>query len=70
MVGTQALLGEGWDAPFVNTLIMASSISSYVTSNQIRGVKIIHNATQEDVTDNFNSTWIVGTITGVDIGIT
>lgn len=40
------------------------------TSNQIRGVKIIHNATQEDVTDNFNITWIVGTITGVDIGIT
>ena len=37
LVGTVALIGEGWDAPFVNTLIMASSISSYVTSNQIRG---------------------------------
>ena len=37
LVGTVSLIGEGWDAPFVNTLIMASSISSYVTSNQIRG---------------------------------
>ena len=37
LIGTVALIGEGWDAPFVNTLIMASSISSYVTSNQIRG---------------------------------
>ncbi len=37
LIGTIALIGEGWDAPFVNTLIMASSISTYVTSNQIRG---------------------------------
>jgi hypothetical protein len=37
LVGTQSLLGEGWDAPFVNTLIMASTVSSYVLSNQIRG---------------------------------
>ncbi len=37
LIGTVALIGEGWDAPFVNTLIMASSISTYVTSNQIRG---------------------------------
>ena len=37
LIGTVALIGEGWDAPFVNTLIIASSISSYVTSNQIRG---------------------------------
>ena len=37
LIGTVALIGEGWDAPFVNTLIMASAISSYVTTNQIRG---------------------------------
>jgi len=37
LVGTAALIGEGWDAPFVNTLVMATFISSFVTSNQIRG---------------------------------
>ncbi len=37
LVGSNAYIGEGWDAPFVNTLIMASTISSYVSSNQIRG---------------------------------
>lgn len=37
LIGTAALIGEGWDAPFVNTLIMATFISSFVTSNQIRG---------------------------------
>jgi len=37
LVGTIALIGEGWDAPFVNSLIMATIVSSYVTSNQVRG---------------------------------
>jgi superfamily II DNA or RNA helicase len=37
LVGTQALLGEGWDAPCVNTLILASTVGSYVLSNQMRG---------------------------------
>lgn len=37
LIGTIALIGEGWDAPFVNSLIIASSVSTYVTSNQVRG---------------------------------
>ena len=37
LIGTIALIGEGWDAPFVNSLIMATYVSSYVTSNQLRG---------------------------------
>ncbi|MCL1983734.1 MAG: toxic anion resistance protein [Clostridiales bacterium] len=37
LVGSSALIGEGWDAPFVNALIMATSIASFVTSNQVRG---------------------------------
>lgn len=37
LIGSHAYIGEGWDAPFINTLIMASSISSFVSSNQIRG---------------------------------
>ncbi|MBR6412614.1 MAG: DEAD/DEAH box helicase family protein [Alphaproteobacteria bacterium] len=37
VIGTQALLGEGWDAPSINSLILSSTISSYVLSNQMRG---------------------------------
>lgn len=37
LVGTQALLGEGWDAPSVNTLILASHVGSFMLSNQMRG---------------------------------
>lgn len=37
LVGTNALLGEGWDAPAANTLILASVVKSFVTSNQARG---------------------------------
>ena len=37
LIGTVALIGEGWDAPYVNTLVIASGISTYVTSNQLRG---------------------------------
>jgi hypothetical protein len=37
LIGTVALLGEGWDAPAVNSLVMATVIGSYVSSNQIRG---------------------------------
>ncbi|WP_147820576.1 DEAD/DEAH box helicase family protein [Salidesulfovibrio onnuriiensis] len=37
IVGTQALLGEGWDAPSLNTLILATYVGSYMLSNQMRG---------------------------------
>ncbi len=37
LVGTKSLLGEGWDAPCVNSLIIASYVGSYVLSNQMRG---------------------------------
>ena len=37
LIGTVALIGEGWDAPFINSLVIASFVSSYVTSNQVRG---------------------------------
>ncbi len=37
LVGTKSLLGEGWDAPKMNTLILASFVSSFVLSNQMRG---------------------------------
>ena len=37
LVGTKSLLGEGWDAPAINTLVLASVVGSYVLSNQMRG---------------------------------
>ena len=37
IVGTKALLGEGWDSPCINTLILASFVGSFMLSNQMRG---------------------------------
>ncbi|WP_116105895.1 DEAD/DEAH box helicase family protein [Lewinella sp. IMCC34191] len=37
IVGTKSLLGEGWDAPIVNTLVLANRVGSFVLSNQMRG---------------------------------
>ena len=37
IVGTKALLGEGWDAPSINTLVLASFVGSFMLSNQMRG---------------------------------
>ncbi len=37
LIGTRSLLGEGWDSPCINSLILASSVGSYVLGNQMRG---------------------------------
>jgi hypothetical protein len=37
LIGTRSLLGEGWDAPHVNSLIMATQTGAFVTTNQLRG---------------------------------
>lgn len=37
LIGTKSLLGEGWDAPVLNSLILASFVGSFVLSNQMRG---------------------------------
>lgn len=37
LVGTTALLGEGWDAPSINALIIASYVGTFMLSNQMRG---------------------------------
>jgi len=37
LVGTVALLGEGWDAPSANVLVSASSAATFVRTGQIRG---------------------------------
>ncbi|WP_422368323.1 DEAD/DEAH box helicase family protein [Pelagibius sp.] len=37
LIGTAALLGEGWDAPSINALVLATSVKSFMLSNQMRG---------------------------------
>ncbi|TQV72091.1 DEAD/DEAH box helicase [Aliikangiella marina] len=37
LVGTRSLLGEGWDAPAINSLILASAVGSFMLTNQMRG---------------------------------
>ncbi|WET48642.1 DEAD/DEAH box helicase family protein [Chryseobacterium indologenes] len=54
LIGTKSLLGEGWDAPKMNTLILASFISSFVLSNQMRG-RVIR--TDKDVPDKTGNIW-------------
>jgi hypothetical protein len=52
LVGTASLLGEGWDAPFLNTLVLASRVGSWVLSNQMRGRAIRTEAGNPDKTAN------------------
>ncbi|WP_299098038.1 DEAD/DEAH box helicase family protein [uncultured Winogradskyella sp.] len=52
LVGTKSLLGEGWDAPSINSLILASFIGSFVSSNQMRGRAIRKDADSPKKTGN------------------
>ncbi|MCH5153151.1 MAG: DEAD/DEAH box helicase family protein [Clostridiales bacterium] len=52
LVGTKSLLGEGWDAPCVNSLILASFVGSFMLSNQMRGRAIRMDKNQPDKTAN------------------
>ncbi|SIR64880.1 Type III restriction enzyme, res subunit [Paenibacillus sp. RU4T] len=63
LVGTAALLGEGWDAPGINSLIMASYVGSYMLSNQMRG-----RAIRTDK-GNPNKTAAIWHLACVDIGM-
>lgn len=50
LIGTKSYLGEGWDAPCINTLILASYVGSFVSSNQMRGRAIRVDANNPDKT--------------------
>ena len=52
LVGTTSLLGEGWDAPSINSLILASFVGSYMLSNQMRGRAIRIDPTNPPKTAN------------------
>ena len=52
LAGTKSLLGEGWDAPCINTLVLASFVGSFVLSNQMRGRSIRVDPAQPTKTAN------------------
>lgn len=67
LVGTRALLGEGWDSVKLNTLVDLTVVASYVSVNQIRGRSI-----RKDEDDPFKcaNNWDVVTIyPGVEYGL-
>ena len=63
LVGTKSLLGEGWDAPCVNSLILASFVGSYVLGNQMRGRAI---RTFEKNPDKVSNIWHLVCLPGVE----
>ena len=52
LVGTKSLLGEGWDSPCINSLILASFVGSFMLSNQMRGRAIRVVKEQPEKTSN------------------
>lgn len=52
LIGTKSLLGEGWDAPCVNSLILATYVGSFMLSNQMRGRTIRTDWEHPDKTGN------------------
>ena len=52
LIGTKALLGEGWDSPCVNSLVLASFVGSFMSSNQMRGRAIRIDRSEPDKASN------------------
>lgn len=59
LVGTQSLLGQGWDAPALNSLVLASNTASFVLSNQMRGRAI---RIDPETPDKVSNIWHLATI--------
>lgn len=54
LIGTKSLLGEGWDSPCINSLILASFVGAYMLSNQMRGRAI---RVFKEVPDKTSNIW-------------
>lgn len=63
LIGTQALLGEGWDSPCVNCLIIASTIGSFMLTNQMRGRALRIDKNNSGKTSNI---WHLVSLSGSD----
>lgn len=48
ILGTHAYLGQGWDAPGLNVLVLATTVRSFVTVNQLRGRALRRNPADPD----------------------
>jgi superfamily II DNA or RNA helicase len=59
LIGTKSLLGEGWDSPVINSLIIASNVGSFVLSNQMRGRAIRTDKNNPEKTANI---WHLATV--------
>lgn len=59
LIGTKSLLGEGWDAPAINSLVLATFVGSYVSSNQMRGRAI---RTQKNNPDKSSNIWHIAAV--------
>lgn len=59
LIGTKSLLGEGWDAPAINSLVLASFVGSFVLSNQMRGRAI---RTQNGNSEKTSNIWHLVTV--------
>ncbi len=67
LVGTRALLGEGWDSIKLNTLIDLTVVAGYVSVNQIRGRTI---RKDEDAPGKCANNWDVVTLyPGIQYGL-
>ena len=66
LIGTAALLGEGWDAPATNTLVLASSVGSFMSSNQMRGRAI---RCYDGDTDKAANIWHLACVAGTGKGV-
>ncbi|MBQ6543957.1 MAG: hypothetical protein IJL77_06170, partial [Clostridia bacterium] len=59
LIGTKSLLGEGWDSPCINSLILASFVGSFMLSNQMRGRAI---RTDYNAPDKVSNIWHLITV--------
>lgn len=65
LIGTKSLLGEGWDSPCINSLILATYVGSFMLSNQMRGRAIRVSRSDPEKTSNI---WHLACILPVKYG--
>ena len=69
LIGTKSLLGEGWDSPCINSLILATFVGSFMLSNQMRGRAIRVDRDNPEKTANIWHLATIEPVIGVDDGL-
>jgi superfamily II DNA or RNA helicase len=68
LTATRSLLGEGWDAPVINSLVLCSFVGSFMLTNQMRGRAI---RIDKNCPDKVSSIWhLVAVDTRTPSGLT